>query len=137
MPGDGDSTPPRRVGVTQLFPILATNDLPRLLAFYRDLLGGTVTFQFPAPDGEPAYVGVDIGASHLGIGSDPQGSAPEGRQRFALWIYVDDCDTVVEALRTAGVTVVAPPGDQPWGERVARVHDPDGNEVIIGAKSPS
>jgi uncharacterized glyoxalase superfamily protein PhnB len=31
-----------------------------------------------------------------------------------------------------------PPGgdpatDQPWGERVARVHDPDGNLVLIGS----
>jgi hypothetical protein len=25
------------------------------------------------------------------------------------------------------------PTNQPWGERVARVLDPDGNEVIIGS----
>jgi uncharacterized glyoxalase superfamily protein PhnB len=27
------------------------------------------------------------------------------------------------------------PADQPWGERVARVLDPDGNEVIIGQRA--
>jgi lactoylglutathione lyase len=132
-----DAPAGRSVNVTQLFPILSTNDLPRLLGFYRDRLGGTVTYEFPGPDGEPAYVGLDIGSSHMGIGRDPEGSAPEGRQRFSLWVYVDDCDAAVDALRAAGVTVVEPPADQPWGERVARVRDPDGNDVIIGAESPS
>ena len=137
MTADIDPAASRRVDVTQLFPILSTNDLPRLLVFYRDLLGGKVTYEFPGPDGEPAYVGVDVGSSHLGIGRDQQGSAPEGRQRFALWVYVDDCDAVVEVLSAAGVIVIEPPADQPWGERVARVRDPDGNDVIIGATSSS
>jgi uncharacterized glyoxalase superfamily protein PhnB len=30
------------------------------------------------------------------------------------------------------VTIVEEPADQPWGERVARVVDPDGNLVLIG-----
>jgi lactoylglutathione lyase len=37
-------------------------------------------------------------------------------------------------LRDAGVVILEEPTDQPWGERVARVQDPDGNEVIIGAR---
>ena len=57
-----------------------------------------------------------------------------GTQRFALWVYVDDCDALVETSRAAGVTILAEPVDQPWGERVARVADPDGNVVIIGAR---
>jgi catechol 2,3-dioxygenase-like lactoylglutathione lyase family enzyme len=34
----------------EMFPILSTPDLPRALRFYRDLLGCTVTYQFP-PEG--------------------------------------------------------------------------------------
>jgi len=41
----------------------------------------------------------------------------------------------VERLRAAGVAVTEEPTDQPWGERIARVLDPDGNEVIIGQKA--
>jgi lactoylglutathione lyase len=33
------------------------------------------------------------------------------------------------------VTITEEPVDQPWGERVARALDPDGNEIIIGAKA--
>jgi lactoylglutathione lyase len=114
-----------------IFPILITADLGAALGFYRDLLGAKVTYEFPGPDGEPGYVGLELGASHLGIGRDPE-AASEPSERFSLWVYADDCDAAIERLRVAGVTVVAEPADQPWGERVARVLDPDGNLVIVG-----
>ena len=121
--------------VTALFPIISTRDLEASLGFYRDLLGGTVSYEFPGPDGKPAYVALDLGSGHLGIGRDPD--APmESSDRFSLWVYVDDCDAAVVRLRDAGVTVVEEPADQPWGERVARVLDPDGNLVIVGQRAP-
>jgi lactoylglutathione lyase len=102
-------------------------------AFYRDLLDGDVDYQFP-PDGEPGYVGISIGDSHLGIARAPEGQTGGDGQRFALWVYAASCDAAVERLRAGGATVTEEPADQPWGERVARVLDPDGNEVIIGER---
>jgi lactoylglutathione lyase len=123
---------------TSLFPILSTPDLNRALAFYRDRFGGVVSYEFPGPDGEPAYVGLDIGSSHLGIGLEA--TSPVGRDArrgVSLWVYADDCDAAIERLRAAGVEIVEEPTDRPWGERVARVRDPDGNEVIVGARLPA
>jgi lactoylglutathione lyase len=114
-----------------LFPILVTADLRAALGFYRDLLGATVTYEFPAPDGAPGYVALELGGSHLGIGRDPDSPA-EANERFSIWVYTDDCDAAIERLRAAGTRVVSEPEDQPWGERVARVLDPDGNLVIVG-----
>jgi len=34
---------------TELFPIVATTDLPRALGFYRALLGGVVGYEFAGP----------------------------------------------------------------------------------------
>ena len=116
---------------TSIFPILITADMGPALGFYRDLLGATVTYEFPGPDGQPAYAGLELGSSHLGIGRDPA-ATPEPSERPVLWVYADDCDAAVERLREAGVTVVEEPADQPWGERVARVLDPDGNVVVVG-----
>jgi lactoylglutathione lyase len=116
------------------FPILSTPDIERALGFYRDLLDGKVSYQFPA-EGEPGYVGLDIGSSHLGIGLNPGATSGRGGQRFSLWVYTEDCDAAVSRLRSAGVEIVEEPADQPWGERIARVLDPDGNEVIIGARA--
>lgn len=120
------------VSVSQLFPIVATVDLSRALGFYRDLLGGTVAYEFPGPDGEVAYAGIDLGGSHLGIGYTPNLPVASAPRPISLWVYVDDCDAAVATLMAAGVTVTEEPADQPWGERVARVLDPDGNEVILG-----
>ena len=114
----------------QIFPIMSTTDLPRALAFYRDLLGAQVQYQFP-PEGTPEYVGLQLGPSHLGIGAQAE-EDPGGR--FALWVYAEDCDAAVERLRAAGVPVTQEPADQPWGERMAFVADPDGNRVIIASR---
>jgi lactoylglutathione lyase len=116
---------------TNVFPIITTRDLGAALGFYRDLLDATVEYEFPGPDGEPVYVGLELGDAHLGIGRDPDAAA-EPSTRFSLWVYADDCDAAVERLRAAGVEIVEEPADQPWGERVARVLDPDRNLVLIG-----
>ena len=128
---------------TSMFPILTTTDLDRSLHFYRDLLGATETYRFP-DSGPPVYIALRIGESAIGIGqAAPPSSADAvtatadarrdlGRP-FSLWVYADDCDQAVRRLADAGVRVLAQPEDQPWGERVARVSDPDGTEVIIGS----
>jgi uncharacterized glyoxalase superfamily protein PhnB len=118
---------------TTIFPIITTADLGAALGFYRDLLGAEVSYEFPGPDGEPGYVGLELGGAHLGIGRDPEATAGPS-ERFSLWVYAEDCDAAVERLRGAGVEIVEEPADQPWGERVARVRDPDGNLVIIGQR---
>jgi lactoylglutathione lyase len=89
-----------------VFPILVTPDMPRALGFYRDLLGRA-----------------------------PEAATGAGGQRFSLWVYADSCDEAIERLRGGGATVTEEPADQPWGERIARVLDPDGNEVIVGQKA--
>lgn len=119
---------------TDTFPIITTPDLERSLGFYRDLLDGEVEYQFP-PEGQAIYVGLNVGTSHLGIAQDQEAVAGAGGQRFALWIYAESCDEAVERLRAGGATITEEPADQPWGERVARALDPDGNQVIVGQRS--
>ena len=118
---------------TAMFPILSTPDVERALAFYRDLLGATVTYQFP-PDGEPGYVGLRLGDSHFGIGRQEE-PGELVNNRMTLWAYADDCDAAVDRLAAAGVKVLQPPADQAWGERIAIVEDPDGNRVIVGQRA--
>ncbi|HET6212795.1 MAG TPA: VOC family protein [Micromonosporaceae bacterium] len=52
-----------------------------------------------------------------------------------MWVYTDDCDAALGRLRSGGVPVVQEPADQPWGERMATVVDPDGNRVIIASRA--
>ena len=109
------------------FPIIAVVDLPATRAFY-EALGFSQTYQFP-PDGEPGFVTMTRGSSSIGIGA---GGATD-QDRFGYWVYVDDVDATLEQLRASGAIVVAEPEDQPWGERVARIRDPDGILIYLGA----
>ena len=109
------------------FPIISVRDLEATRSFYQDL-GFAQTFQFP-PEGEPGFVTMERAGASIGIGA---GGATDG-DRFGYWVYVDDVDAVLEQLRANGAPVVAEPEDQPWGERVARTRDPDGNLVYLGA----
>lgn len=117
---------------TEAFPILATRDLPRLLAFYRDRMGFAEVYRFPpdAPDGQAQYVGLRLGASFpLGIAQDD--AASTGEQRFDLCVYAEDCDAAVAHLREHGTKVTGEPTDMPWGERAAHAEDPDGNRLLL------
>lgn len=116
--------------IARTFPILSTPELGRALAFYVDALGGTVTYRFPEI-GQPEYVTVRLGASSLGVGLNSRAKAGAPDDRFELGLYTPDVDAMVARLRKSGVRVVDEPKDQPWGERMARVLDPDGNRVTL------
>ncbi len=119
----------------EAFPILTTPDLARSLGFYRDLLGGEVTYRFPE-EGPPAYVSLELGRSHLGIGQQTE-PGELANDRVTLWVYARDCDAGLARLRAGGAEVVQEPVEQPWGERMATVLDPDGNRVIIAGRAPA
>jgi lactoylglutathione lyase len=122
----------------QVFPMLSVADLDASLRLYRDLLGGEVTYTFPDAD-DPAFVTLRFGASEIGLG--PLAAAPlHGRpqrpatgHRIELCVYVDDVDATAAAAAAAGIEVVTPPADQPWGERVCFLADPDGNLLMLAA----
>lgn len=122
------------MAVTSLFPILLTHDLPRLVAFYTEVLDGTVDYRY-ADGGEDVYVSLALGAAALGIGRDPNLPEEPTDDRITLWFYVDDVDSAFRRATEAGALVVAEPTDRPWGERVAQVRDVDGNLVNLGAQA--
>ena len=125
------------------FPIVYCDDLPRSLRFYRDLLGFRVTFSHPE-QGEPGFVALQLGeGAELALADvrDPDAVPLHGKtvrpasgHGFELCVYADDVDDAVAALRAAGVPVLAEPADQPWGDRMAYVEDPQGNPVMLCAE---
>lgn len=103
---------PRSVTFTAAFPILSTRDVGRLLGFNQGLLDGEIGYRFPA-DGDPVFVTIRIGEDDLGIAAAEAAPEGTGGQRFAMWIYADDCDAAIERIRAAGVAVVDEPATSP------------------------
>lgn len=117
--------------VRELFPILSSPDLGRLVEFYRTAFAAEIAYQFP-DDGDPQYVSIRAGAVSIGISPDPAAPDAEVAGRVSLWFYVDDCAVAYESALGAGAQSLSPPQEMPWGERVAEVADPDGNRLHLG-----
>lgn len=116
------------------YAIFYVSDLERSIHFYRDGVG--LPFRFSTENyAEFATEGAKFSLyarSHLPelIGREaPAGQAPWPQGEVAF--FVEDVDAEYERLAAAGVTVLAPPRDRPWGERTLHVADPDGNVVEL------
>lgn len=119
------------------FPVVYAGDVEGFVSFYK-LFGFQEHVRLP-PAGDAGYVGMRRDSAELAIVTleSPRqllgvevGSLP----RFEMFVYVDDADDQVIALRDAGTTVLREPEDMPWGERVAYVADPDGNPVALAER---
>jgi lactoylglutathione lyase len=116
------------------FPVVYATDVAATARFW-ERLGFTRFVQLPA-EGDPGYVGLRRDGAELAVTArewarDQYGLALGDGPRFEMFVYIDDVDTLVAALRAEGVTVLRDPADMPWGERIATVADPDGNPVAL------
>jgi lactoylglutathione lyase len=116
------------------YAIVFASDLARSIAFYRDMLGLPLRFatdtyaEFSTEGAKFALYARAALPQLLGVAAPPGEAAwPQGEVAF----FCDDVDAEHERLRRAGVRVLAPPTDRPWGERTLHVADPDGYVVEL------
>jgi lactoylglutathione lyase len=121
---------PDRIG----YAIVFVTDIERSVRFYRDVLGlpfrfATDTYAEFATHGAKFAVFSRRALPEL-IGREaPSGPVPWPAGEVAF--FVDDPDAEHARLLRAGVTILAPPTDRPWGERTVHLADPDGNVVEL------
>lgn len=102
--------------------IIWTDDLDRLVAFYRDTLG--LTPHSVRPD----FVTFTFGDVRLSIGRHSEVSGPSrDPYRIMVNLAVDDIHAIAAELQLRGVAFLRPPEQEHWGGRVATFRDPDGN----------
>ena len=94
---------PRRVAVTGLFEThLSVSDVPRAVAFYRDVVGLPVAYEVPERGAAFLWAGPP-GAAMLGLWS--LGSAPVGLSlHVAFAVSLDAVLGACDDLRSRGVT---------------------------------
>lgn len=115
---------------------LYARDLPRTLAFYRQL-GFVEVFRTPV-SGPPAHVELKLDGFTLGIASveaarQHHGLQPTGEGRWMeIVLWSEDTDAAVRTLSAHGALVLSPPHDFLDGAlRAAWVADPEGNPIQI------
>jgi glyoxylase I family protein len=118
-------------GVLGLATMLCVRDLPRSVAFYRDVLG----FEVLEERGRIAFVELAGQRIYLFIESPPTEDKPtvflvpqERRDRGNVIVVfrVEDCDAAYADLLGRGAEFLTPSGTPPWGGRRCFFQDPDG-----------
>lgn len=103
-------------------PILEVADVPRAIAYYRDVLGLTPIWMWEERIG-------GVSAEHKPI--EIYLSRAESPTPSRLAVFVDDADAAYERYRAAGAEIVDEIETQPWGLRGFSVRDPDGNVIGV------
>ena len=106
--------------------IIWTENLDRLLTFYRDTLG------LDPHSVRPEFVSFKWGDMRLGIGthSEVKGRTTEPH-RLMVNLGVDDIHNEFKSLRAKGVCFIRPPEREHWGGWVSTLTDPDGNTIQL------
>ena len=84
-----------------------------------------------------AHAEMDIAGSRFMLSDEfPEWGALSPKSRGGatggMLIYVPDADAAIEKAVQAGATVVQPPEDQFWGDRMGTVVDPFGHKWMLG-----
>jgi predicted enzyme related to lactoylglutathione lyase len=105
--------------------LVRPTDFERSFRFYAETLGLHVYRQWTS--GSTRGVVFFLGGFLELSGSSQTGA----RESVALWLQVRDVDSVGDKLEEAGVNIIEPPTDKPWGLREMQIRDPDGLRIVI------
>ncbi|MGE4294104.1 MAG: VOC family protein [Campylobacterales bacterium] len=113
--------------ITHAFAALFVADVPTSRAFYETLLGVK-----PVADSgvHVLYSGFSIWQRSMAHNLIFGGDRPAGRDGFELCLECGDVAALYETLRDHPA-LLNPLIEQPWGQRVFRLRDPDGHLVEL------
>lgn len=115
-----------------LLPYLVVADAHAAIDFYVRAFGAKEAFRLDDKDGRIGHAELDLGTGRLMLASPyPEMGAlppaPDQPSPIALTLYVLDVDQVTDRAVALGATLLSPPEDQFYGDRVARLRDPSGH----------
>jgi uncharacterized glyoxalase superfamily protein PhnB len=123
-----DAVKPIPDGYHTVTPYLVVRDVPRLIEFLRQAFGATELIRAARPDGSIMHAEVAIGDSRVMMG---EASATTPPMPGSVHLYVVDTDALYHLALQAGATSLREPTDQFYGDRMAGVLDPVGNQWWI------
>ena len=117
------------------YAIVFVSDMPRSVAFYRDVLGLPLRFESPGWT-EFATEGATL-ALHggEGTGSPRDAALPEAAGRCRPGLSVPDLDAFHQRMVEQGVPCLQVP-QEIFGDRVAQYADPDGLVLAVSEERP-
>jgi len=129
------STPLQPFEATALGASLTVADLGASLAWYRDVLGFTISREFERA-GVPFAARLTAGSVAILLTQDngAKGSERAKGEGFSLqFTTAQNVDDLATRAKASGVALETEPADV-WGARVFRLRDPDGFRLVISSE---
>ena len=126
-------------GVQALLPMLICRNVSAEIDFCKSTFDAVEKLRRPGPDGKDAHAALTINDAMIMLESEwpTIGSRPpqtDGSSPVIIYVYVANVDQAIEKAVTAGAKVLIPAKDQFWGDRTARIMDPEGHVWIISSR---
>lgn len=115
-------------GYHTVTPYLVVSGVSNLIDFMKSAFGATERMRNLRPDGSVGHAEVEIGDSVVMMGEPQDGSSA---MPGMIHLYVADADATYQQAMRAGASSLREPADQPYGDRMAGVKDPFGNQWWI------
>ncbi|HMD33738.1 MAG TPA: VOC family protein [Vicinamibacterales bacterium] len=118
-------------GAQSLMVFLHPRRAEPVIAFMQRAFGATGVEKFASPDGVVHHAQLRIGDAVIEMG---EANGPYQPMPARFYLYVEHVDAAFWKAIGAGATATNEPADQPYGERMAGVKDPFGNQWFIAAR---
>src|SRR6202162_2714405 len=115
-------------------PYLVVKDAAKAIEYYKKIFGATETVRMNGPDGKVGHAELKIGNSHImladenpSMGQGHASATTVGGSPVSLYVYVPDCDKVIEKAVAGRAKILKPAQDQFYGDRSGFIQDPFGH----------
>src|ERR1700691_641062 len=119
-------------GYNTVTPYLVIKGAAKAIDYYKDVFGANVVVRMDGPNGTVGHAELQIGDSRIMLADEnPQmgnrSAESIGGSPVSLYVYLTDCDKVVDKAAAAGEKILKPVADQFYGDRSGFIQDPFGH----------
>lgn len=119
-------------GYNSVTPYLVIKGAAKAIEYYKNVFGATVVVRMDGPDGKVGHAELQIGDSRIMLADENpamgyRSAESIGASPVSLYVYMPDCDAIVEKAAKQGAKVLKPVADQFYGDRSGFFQDPFGH----------
>ena len=114
-------------------PLIVVEEIATSRQFYEQLLGQKVKFDFGVDVSFEGDFTIHLKSHYQSLlGDATQYPITKKAHNGELYFETDEIELIYQRLREAGVEFIHVIQEQPWGQRVMRLYDPDGQIIEVG-----
>jgi len=119
-------------GYNTVTPYLIIKGAAKAIDYYKNVFGATVVVRMDGPNGQVGHAELQIGDSRIMLADEnpsmgARSAESIGASPVSLYLYLPDCDKVVEKAAAEGAKILKPVADQFYGDRSGFIQDPFGH----------